>query len=59
MLEIIERFLSYTAIRPDTFGRLTVNDPNLLHKLRRGERLTDEAEACIMTFMQNYEDAKE
>jgi hypothetical protein len=59
MLEVIERFLSYTGIPKDTFGRLTVNDANLIRKLRRGEQLTDEAETRIMSFMQNYEDAKE
>lgn len=58
MLEMIQRFLKYTAIRPDTFGRLTVNDPNLIEKLKRGLILTDEAERAILSFMHHYEDAK-
>lgn len=58
MLETIERFLAYTGIARETFGRLTVNDPKLMMKLIRGKELTDDAECRIMTFMHNYEDAK-
>lgn len=52
------RFLEYTGIKGDTFGRLTVNDPYLMEKLRSGQTLTEEAEMRIVNFMQNYEDAK-
>jgi hypothetical protein len=56
MFELIQRFLKYTGIHPETFGRLTVNDPNLMYKLERGDELDDEAERMVLTFMQNYED---
>jgi hypothetical protein len=56
VFELIQRFLKYTGIHPETFGRLTVNDPNLLYKLERGDELDDEAERMVLTFMQNYED---
>lgn len=58
MLEIIERFLKHTGIKRDTFGRLTVNDPWLIEKMRNGYQLSDEAETIILTFITNYEDAK-
>jgi hypothetical protein len=56
MYEHIQRFLKYSGIHPETFGRLTVNDPNLLYKLERGDELDDEAERMVLTFMHNYED---
>jgi hypothetical protein len=52
------RFLGYTGIKPDTFGRLTINDPHLIPKLRAGRELESETELRILTFMQNYEDFK-
>lgn len=59
MLELIQRFIDYTGIHPETFGRLTVNDARLVDKLRDGQTLTDEAQGHILTFMHNYEDTKE
>jgi hypothetical protein len=59
MLEMIVSFLRYTGIRPDTFGRLTVNDPNLVSKLKEGRELSTEAQEQILWFMHKYEDAKE
>lgn len=59
VLEQIERFLCYTAIKEDTFGRLVMNDPHLIAKLREGATLKDDAAMRIMGFMQRYEDAKD
>lgn len=59
MLEMIVSFLRYTGIPPDTFGRLTVNDPNLVPKLKEGRELSRAAQDQILSFMHNYEDAKE
>jgi hypothetical protein len=59
VLELIERFLAYTGIHPDTFGRLTVNNPELVYRLRMGETIDKDAEEMILTFMQRYEDMKE
>jgi hypothetical protein len=59
MLELIISFLKYTGIRPETFGRLVLNDHNLVAKLQEGMQLTNEAEEAILSFMNRYEDAKE
>lgn len=58
LLREIEEFLSFTAIKPETFGRLTVNDPNLCFKLSRHGEIKDEAVNRIRLFMQNYEEAR-
>jgi hypothetical protein len=59
MFELIQRFLKFTGIHEETFGRLTLNDPNLMYKLERGEALSDEAELRVLKFMQTYEDERE
>jgi adenylate kinase family enzyme len=59
VLEMIMSFLRFTGIKPDTFGRLTVNDPWLVEKLKEGRVLSDDAEHTILTFMHRYEDTKE
>jgi hypothetical protein len=51
-------FLRHTAIREETFGRLTLNDPNLVDKLRRGLVMDDQSQVRVMAFMQRYEDSK-
>lgn len=59
MLEIVQEFLCFTGIRPETFGRLTLNDPHLLWRLKQpGFELFDEARDRILTFIHNYEDTK-
>lgn len=55
---MIVSFLRYTGIRPETFGRLTVNDPHLVAKLKTGRALGQEAQEKILVFMHRYEDGK-
>lgn len=56
---MIAEFLRFTGIHPETFGRLTVNDPDVYYKLRKGNfRLHDWARDRIISFIQNYEDLK-
>jgi hypothetical protein len=56
--EMIASFLRYTGIRPETFGRLTLNDPNLLPKLKAGHELNQDAAERVIQFMNRYEDGK-
>jgi hypothetical protein len=58
MLELIENFLKWTAIRPETFGRLTLNDPWLVWRLKDGHQLPEEEKYRVIQFIRNYEDAK-
>lgn len=59
MLELIIRFLGWTGIHPETFGRLTVNNPDLVYRLEDPDfALHQEAQERILDFMHNYEDAK-
>ncbi|OWK31437.1 hypothetical protein [Sphingomonas dokdonensis] len=38
LLVRIDRYLRRTGTSPSTFGRRAVNDPRLVHDLRRGRR---------------------
>jgi len=58
LLDDIEAFLCFTGIRPGTFGRLALNDVNLMFKLGQGQQLSDDAVNRVRLFMQGYEDAK-
>jgi len=59
MLEYIMEFLRFTGIHPETFGRLSVNDPDLIYKLQNPEfKLFDDARQRILNFIHDYEDAK-
>lgn len=52
-------FLRFTGIHPETFGRLAVNDPNLVYRLENPDfALYQESQERILDFMHNYEDAK-
>lgn len=56
---MIVSFLRYTGIHPETFGRLTINNPHLVYQLRDEDcELDREAQERIIDFMHNYEDAK-
>jgi hypothetical protein len=59
VLEIILRFLTFTGIKKDTFGRLAAGDPDIIYRLEHGERMTEEAELRVISFIENYERAKE
>jgi hypothetical protein len=59
VFELVISFLKYTGLKPETFGRLTVNDADLVWKLEQGMQFEDEVNETILRFMQRYEDAKE
>ena len=59
VLTDIERFLSTTRMTPTAFGRLALNDPALVHELRRGRECMRATRARILQFIgeQSGEDA--
>jgi hypothetical protein len=59
VFELVINFLKYTGLKPETFGRLTVNDADLVWKLEQGMQFEDEVNETILRFIQRYEDAKE
>lgn len=58
MLELVKRFLKVTGIHPETFGRLVLNDADLVYRLKAGEKLDKTERRLIIDFIQNYEDIK-
>ncbi len=51
----IKRVLRVTGMSESTFGRCSVNDPNLLRQLREGRSLTGRTEEKIREFMARAE----
>jgi hypothetical protein len=47
----IDRYLRTTAMPVTKFGRLAVNDPQLVGDLRRGRRLGEKVTARVRTFI--------
>lgn len=47
----IDRFLRHTSMSPTTFGRRAINDPRLVHDLRRGRELRPRTVARVEAFL--------
>ena len=47
----IDRFLRHTNMSPTTFGRRAINDPRLVHDLRRGRELRPRTVARVEAFL--------
>jgi hypothetical protein len=54
----IERFLRASGIPPTTFGRLAVNDPQLIRDLRNGRELRPVTIRRIEAFIAAAEQAR-
>lgn len=54
-LQIIEDFLSRTAMAPTTFGMRSYGDPNLVFGLRKGRECREETQNKILDFINNYQ----
>lgn len=57
MIEIIREFLKATGISEAAFGALTMNDVQLVDKIRRGKPLTEDARNRVLLFIENYDEA--
>lgn len=58
MLKVIEEFLKRTGIKPETFGLLTINDQDMVFRLRRSEYLSDDEWGHVLMFIQKYDEIK-
>lgn len=59
MLEVIEEFLRDTGIKPETFGRLVLNDGDIFWKMKDGDQsLCDEDRERVLSFMHSYKEIK-
>lgn len=51
----VQRFRKPYNMPETTFGRLAVNDPNLVKQLRAGARIGERRQARIEEFMKEYQ----
>ncbi len=51
LLRTIERFLREDGISASRFGREAVNDPRLVHDMRRGRELRLRTEKHVLAYM--------
>lgn len=54
ILQIIEKFLTETAMPPTLFGRLSVRDPRFVFDLRRGRQPGARVKSRIEHFMNKW-----
>ena len=47
----IDRYLRHTNMTATRFGRLSINDPRLVHDLRRGRELRPRTAARVEAFL--------
>jgi hypothetical protein len=59
VFELVVRFLEYTGIKPETFGRLVFNDADFVWKLEQGFEYDDEVNETILDFIHRYQDARQ
>jgi 2,4-dienoyl-CoA reductase-like NADH-dependent reductase (Old Yellow Enzyme family) len=59
LLRRIERYLRRSGISATRFGRDAINDPRLVHDLRRGRELRPVTEQRIASHIGQREDAAE
>lgn len=52
ILPDVESFLRTTRISATAFGRLSVNDPTLVHRLRRGREIRHQTRSRIAAYLQ-------
>lgn len=57
VLAEVERFLRASQMTATAFGRRAVNDPTLVHELRRGRELRRATRLRIHQFIQAFADA--
>lgn len=52
--ERVESFLEDSGMKPTNFGKLTVGNPNLVTRLRKGGDVTTRNAAKIQSFIEEY-----
>lgn len=56
-LEAVEQFLAASGMTPTSFGVRSVNDPTLVHELRRGRECRKATRLRIVEFIQRSSSA--
>lgn len=51
LLADVERFLEQTGVTPTAFGQMALNDPTLVHEMRRGRECKRATRAKIRDFI--------
>jgi hypothetical protein len=52
VLSAVEGFLSQSGMTPTAFGQRALNDPTLVHEMRRGRECKRATRARIMDFIE-------
>ncbi len=55
LLQRVERHLKRTGMAATSFGRVTLNDPRLVHDLRRGREVRARTAARLNAFIEAQE----
>lgn len=56
LLTVIEEFLSTNGVTPTAFGQKALNDPTLVHEMRRGRECKRATRAKILEFIASHKE---